>query len=69
MPKKLKNITQARIHQSLKGFDVNINEFGEISHEINIDLLNTFLNENVQDKKLLEHPKFTEHQQYLAKQK
>lgn len=66
MPKKLKNITKARIHPDLKNFDIQINEFGEVSHTLNIDDLNNFLNHNVQDKKLVEHPKFMELQQKLS---
>jgi len=66
MPKKLKNITKARINKELKNFDIQINEFGEVNHTLNIDDLNAFLNHNVQDKKLLEHPKFVELQQKLS---
>ncbi|MCS7077746.1 MAG: hypothetical protein NZ455_13640 [Bacteroidia bacterium] len=66
MPKKLKNITKARIHKDLKNFDIQINEFGEVSHTLDIDELNNFLNRNVQDKKLLEHPEFMEMQQKLS---
>ncbi len=37
---------------SLKGFDIKINEFGEITTNLEIDRVNNFLNENVDDKKL-----------------
>ncbi len=66
MPKKLKNITKARIHKELQSFDIQINEFGEVNHTLSIDELNAFLNHNVQDKKLLEHPKYMELQQKLS---
>lgn len=66
MPKKLKNITKARMHKDLQNFDIHINEFGEVNHTLNIDELNAFLNRNVQDKKLLEHPKLAEIQQKIS---
>ncbi len=40
------------IHKDLKGFDIKINEFGEIISNYNVNKLNEFLNENVEDKKL-----------------
>ncbi|MCS7028262.1 MAG: hypothetical protein NZ519_05795 [Bacteroidia bacterium] len=66
MPKKLKNITKARIHKDLKDFDIRINEFGEVSHTLDIDEINSFLNRNVQDKKLIEHPDFAEIQRKIS---
>ena len=35
-------------------FDMGINEFGELTTTINLDKINDFLNENVEDKKLTE---------------
>ena len=35
-----------------KGFDIKINEFGEMDRNLPVDALNSFLNENVADKKL-----------------
>ena len=43
-----------RVHQDLSGFEVSINEFGEIRGNMNIEKINEFLNKNVDDKKLLE---------------
>ncbi len=43
-----------KVHEDLKGFDIKINEFGEITSNLNIDKLNEFLDKNVEDKKLLE---------------
>jgi hypothetical protein len=40
------------VHDELKGFNIKINEFGEIISNLEIDQLNEFLNENVEDKKL-----------------
>lgn len=39
-------------HEKLKGFDIKVNEFGEIVSSFSIDKLNSFLNDNVEDKKL-----------------
>ncbi len=43
-----------KVHEELKGFDIKINEFGEIKSSLNIDKLNKFLDDNVEDKKLKE---------------
>lgn len=43
---------KAKVHKDLDGFDVSINTFGEIKSNINIDQINAFLNQNVDDKKL-----------------
>lgn len=40
------------VHDELEGFDIKINEFGEIISNFEVDKLNTFLDENVDDKKL-----------------
>jgi len=55
---KDKNQTEdPKVHEELKGFQININEFGEIRSSMNIDDINQFLNENVEDKKLKEKEK------------
>ena len=46
--------THAKVHDSLMGFDIKINQFGEIITNLNVETLNAFLNENVEDKKLKE---------------
>jgi hypothetical protein len=51
MAKKRK---QPKVHEALNGFNIKINTFGEIITNLNIDDLNAFLNENVEDKKLKE---------------
>lgn len=40
------------MHDDLDGFSIRINRFGEIQSNFEIDKLNTFLNDNVEDKKL-----------------
>lgn len=54
MPKKKKQNGDPELHKDLQGFNIRINEFGEISTNLPVDNLNTFLNENVDDKKLRE---------------
>ena len=54
MPKNKKKGKSAEVHQDLTGFDIRINEFGEIVSSKKVDELNAFLNENVEDKKLRE---------------
>ncbi len=54
MKKKGKNPgkDKPKVHEELKGFSININKFGEMESSIQVDKLNEFLNENVEDKKL-----------------
>lgn len=52
MPKKMKKKGKPNVHEDLKGFDIKINSFGEMESSFPIDRINTFLNENVTDKKL-----------------
>lgn len=40
------------LNEELEGFDIHINEFGEIVSTFEVERLNTFLNKNVDDKKL-----------------
>lgn len=41
-----------KVSKELEGFDIRIDSFGEIRSTVDIDKLNTFLNKNVDDKKL-----------------
>ena len=54
MPKKKPTKGKPEVHEELSGFDIKINEFGEIVSSYNVDKINEFLNENVDDKKLRE---------------
>jgi len=54
MPKKMKDKDKPDLHKDLEGLEISINEFGEIEGNFNVDELNKFLNENVEDRKLLE---------------
>lgn len=44
----------ANVHKELKGLDININPFGEIETNFDIQKINNFLNKHVEDKKLKE---------------
>jgi len=52
MSKKSPKKDKPQLHDDLKGFDIHINEFGEIVSNKPIENLNDFLDENVKDKKL-----------------
>lgn len=52
MAKKRKTNRNPKVNEELNGFNIGINEFGEIRSNLNIDKLNDFLNKNVDDKKL-----------------
>ena len=43
-----------RVHRELDGFEVSIDQFGELKSNMQIEKLNEFLNKNVDDKKLAE---------------
>ena len=49
---KKKKKDQPKVHDELKGFEIKINEFGEIISNLDVDKLNDFLDKNVDDKKL-----------------
>jgi len=52
MPKKMKKKGKPVVHEELEGFNIKINEFGEMETTVPVDKLNTFLNDKVEDKKL-----------------
>ncbi|MBS1544893.1 MAG: hypothetical protein JST14_14755 [Bacteroidetes bacterium] len=55
IPAKVQKATpKARVHRELDGLEVSINSFGEIQSSMNIEKINEFLNEKVEDKKLAE---------------
>ncbi len=45
---------QPKVNPELEGLNINIDSFGEIKSTYNIDDINNFLNQNVEDKKLEE---------------
>lgn len=50
-PKKKR---KPKVHKDLQGFEVSINQFGELHANMDIEKINEFLNKNVDDKKLAE---------------
>lgn len=57
MPKKKPIKGKPEVHKDLDGLDFKINTFGEIKSTMDLDKLNKFLNENVEDKKLVSKEK------------
>lgn len=49
-----------RVHSQLDGFEVSINQFGELQSNMAIEKINKFLDENVDDKKLEDREEFKE---------
>jgi hypothetical protein len=57
MPRKKKKPTEPLphrkpFHDKLEGFDIKVNTFGEIKTSFDIDKINKFLDEEVEDKKI-----------------
>lgn len=52
MARKPDKKTDAKVHEDLNGFSLQVNAFGQIESSFPIDQLNAFLDENVEDKKL-----------------
>lgn len=46
--------SKPRVHKDLEGFEIAVDQFGEIKSNMNIEKINEFLNEKVEDKKLQE---------------
>lgn len=52
MSKKNKNKNaDPKIHKELKGFNIHIDEFGQVKTTMTQEEMNSFLNEKVEDKK------------------
>ena len=58
-----------KVHKELNGFDISIDQFGEIRSNMNIEKINEFLNENVDDKKLAERGDYDEMKKTKKKKK
>jgi hypothetical protein len=63
MPKKKDKKAKPEVHDELKGFNIRVNEFGEIITNLEVDKLNEFLNENVEDKKLKDREDLSEEEE------
>jgi len=56
LPRKTPNMKKDDIKEDEKkksGFQIRINKFGQVELNQEIDQLNTYLNDNVEDKKLV----------------
>lgn len=49
-----------RVHKDLQGFEISINQFGELNSNMAIEKINEFLDKNVDDKKLAERDDYEE---------
>ncbi|MBL7861340.1 MAG: hypothetical protein JNJ65_09270 [Cyclobacteriaceae bacterium] len=58
-----------RVHKDLSGFEVSIDQFGELKSNMAIEKLNDFLNENVDDKKLAERDDYEDLKKEKKKKK
>ena len=56
MAKRKTKTDKPQVNKELKGFDIQINPFGEIVTSYDLDKINEFLNKNVDDKKLRDRP-------------
>ncbi len=54
MSNKKKVIKKPFKKDHLKDYEINVNEFGEIKTNLDIDAINEFLDEHVEDKKLVD---------------
>lgn len=69
-PKKTaKPAPKPRVHSELSGFEVSIDQFGELKSNMNIEKINAFLNQNVDDKKLAERDDYEEMKKEKPKKK
>ncbi|HEY5824997.1 MAG TPA: hypothetical protein VIT44_11555 [Cyclobacteriaceae bacterium] len=69
-PKKpAKTTPKPRVHRELDGFEVSIDQFGELRSNMNIEKINEFLNQNVDDKKLEEREDYDDLKKGKAKKK
>jgi hypothetical protein len=66
--KSSKKQGKPRVHKELSGFEVSIDQFGELKSNMKIEKINSFLDKNVDDKKLLEKEE-TERLKKLRKKK
>ena len=54
MPKKKSKTGKPQLHKELEGFEMSVNEFGEIKSTMDVEKINEFLNRHVDDKKFKE---------------
>jgi hypothetical protein len=69
MSKSTPNKKKPKVHKDLDGFEVSINQFGELSSNMDIEKINEFLNKNVDDKKLAEREDYDDMKRGKKKKK
>ena len=47
---KSKKESKPRVHKDLEGFQITVDQFGEIKSNMSIEKINEFLNEKVQER-------------------
>jgi hypothetical protein len=67
--RKPDNKPKPKVHKELQGFDVSIDQFGEIQSNMRIEKINEFLDKNVDDKKLAERDDYEEMKKGKKKKK
>ena len=59
-PEKKPTPKKPKVHKDLEGFEISIDQFGELKSNMNIEKINAFLDKNVDDKKLAERDDYEE---------
>jgi hypothetical protein len=59
-PEKKPPGKKPKVHKDLEGFEISIDQFGELKSNVNIEKINEFLDKNVDDKKLAERDDYEE---------
>lgn len=67
MAKRKDKSEKPKVHPDLQGFDVEVNSFGEVRVNYDMDKLNEFLNRNVADKKFKDRDDLGELPKYKGK--
>ncbi|MBX2961507.1 MAG: hypothetical protein KF687_03290 [Cyclobacteriaceae bacterium] len=68
-PEKKGSTPKPRVHKDLEGFEVSIDQFGELKSNMDIEKINRFLDKNVDDKKLAERDDYEALKKGKAKKK
>lgn len=67
--KKSTKTSKPKVNKELEGFDIQVNSFGEIITNFDINRINDFLNKNVDDKKLRDRDDIFENEQQKPKRR
>lgn len=67
--KKTTKSVKPKVNKELEGFDIQVNSFGEIITNFDINKINEFLNRNVDDKKLRDRDDLFENEEQKPKRR